>query len=311
MVAEVFHRFAQDTGDARLAPIVAALSAPVRVTVCGRRGVGRATLARALAGRWRIVDADSATGAELAVVAFAEVVKPEDTAELARWRARQVPTLLVRTKADLGDDPNGVPCAALLAHADLDAESIAALQLLADAPADLRSVPAFLDAEHPVEPDVRRRLLRTLDRFGIGVCVAALQRGVEPDRLGTVLRDAGGIDTVHRELDRVAVSVRYRRAQAAVAALRVIAVRGDPGEVIAGFLAGDDLVLAMMAAAVDVLQAAGLTVDPGDSGAAHLRRAVRWRAYSRGPVGALHRACGADVYRGSLRLLARPDVAGR
>ncbi|TFV55703.1 hypothetical protein E4P42_21655 [Mycobacterium sp. PS03-16] len=60
---------------------------------------------------------------------------------------------------------------------------------------------------------------------------------------------------------------------------------------------------AAMSAAVDVVQAAGLTVDRGDDPAAHLRRAVRWRHYGRGPVNALHRACAADITRGSLRLL--------
>ena len=51
--------------------------------------------------------------------------------------------------------------------------------------------------------------------------------------------------------------------------------------------------------------AAGVRVDRGEGTAAHLRRAVHWRRYSRGPVGALHRSCGADIARGSLRLLGR------
>jgi hypothetical protein len=61
-----------------------------------------------------------------------------------------------------------------------------------------------------------------------------------------------------------------------------------------------------MTAAVDVVEAAGALVDRGDDLAAHLRRAVHWRRYSRGPVDALHRSCGADIARGSLRLLGRP-----
>jgi hypothetical protein len=69
------------------------------------------------------------------------------------------------------------------------------------------------------------------------------------------------------------------------------------------FLSTDETVLAVMAAAVDVIEAAGVAVDPGDDAAAHLRRAVHWRRYSRGPVDALHRSCGADISRGSLRLL--------
>jgi hypothetical protein len=77
---------------------------------------------------------------------------------------------------------------------------------------------------------------------------------------------------------------------------------------IGDFLHCDDTVVARMAAAVDVVEAAGLTVDPADDPRTHLRRAVRWRRYSRGPASALHRACGADIARGSLRLWSR---AGR
>ena len=58
-----------------------------------------------------------------------------------------------------------------------------------------------------------------------------------------------------------------------------------------------------MAAAVDVVQAHGLVVDPGTQPDAHLRRARHWRNYGRGPVDALHRSCSADIVRGSLRLL--------
>ncbi|MCK0177154.1 hypothetical protein [Mycolicibacterium sp. F2034L] len=273
-----------------MAPIAAALAAPVRVAVCGRRGVGRRTLARALAGRWRIVDPDPHGDPDIAVVAFAEAVKPEDTAEQSRWRRRGVPIVVVRTKADLGAGPSGLACAALLADVDLDDELLGALRT-----ADLRSV----------ERDVRRRLLHTLDRHGTTVCVDALQRGAAADGLRAVLREASGIDAVHRELGDLTATVRYRRARAAVTALHAVALRGDPGDVIADFLAGDELALATMGAAVDVLAAAGLSVDPGDSAHAHLRRAVRWRTYSRGPVSPLHRACGLDVCRGSLRLLGR------
>jgi hypothetical protein len=45
-----------------------------------------------------------------------------------------------------------------------------------------------------------------------------------------------------------------------------------------------------------------MDVDRGDTAAAHLRRAVHWQRYRRGPVAATHRACGADIVRGSLRL---------
>jgi hypothetical protein len=96
--------------------------------------------------------------------------------------------------------------------------------------------------------------------------------------------------------------VRYRRLQAALNELRWLAIESEE---LARLLSTDAAVLAAMSSAVDVVEAAGIRVDRGDDPAAHLRRAVHWRRYSRGPVGALHRSCGADIARGSLRLLGR------
>jgi hypothetical protein len=64
----------------------------------------------------------------------------------------------------------------------------------------------------------------------------------------------------------------------------------------------DAAVLARMRAAVEVLRDAGLDIDITGNRESHLRRAVRWQRYSRGPVSALHRDCAADIVRGSLRL---------
>ncbi len=71
----------------------------------------------------------------------------------------------------------------------------------------------------------------------------------------------------------------------------------------------DAAVLARMRAAADELRKAGVDVGPaprsGDPADAHLARAVFWQHYSRGPgLPARHRACGADMARGSLRLWA-------
>ena len=54
-------------------------------------------------------------------------------------------------------------------------------------------------------------------------------------------------------------------------------------------------------------------MDADDSGltdadrdlSAHLPRAVRWQRYSRASMSELHRTCGADIARGSLRLWSR------
>jgi hypothetical protein len=101
--------------------------------------------------------------------------------------------------------------------------------------------------------------------------------------------------------------------------LEALAVsHNEIGERISGFLHRDDTVIARMAAAVDLAEAAGLQVGPVSANtdpAAHLPRAARWQRYSRGPVSDLHRACGADIARGSLRLWSQtcawmPDAAG-
>ena len=86
------------------------------------------------------------------------------------------------------------------------------------------------------------------------------------------------------------------------------------------FLSLDGTLFARMAAAMDVAEAAGLDLDvlrdrdvlaDRDDSAAHLQRATRWQRYIRqglqglqdgGPVNELHRACGADIARASLRL---------
>lgn len=88
----------------------------------------------------------------------------------------------------------------------------------------------------------------------------------------------------------VSALMRYRRLRTALRRLHAVAAT-DPG--LADLLAGDAAVLAVSTAAAEVLWAAGLDPDAGD--------AVRWQRYSRGPVDALHRDCGADLARRALR----------
>ena len=73
----------------------------------------------------------------------------------------------------------------------------------------------------------------------------------------------------------------------------------------AGFVADDAVLRARMGAAAEVLSAAGAPDPPGCGPADHLRRAVYWQRYARGPVSAVHRACAIDLARGSLRLWAQ------
>ncbi len=272
-----------------------------------------------------------AADADVGVLVIAETVKPEDRTALS---AAGHPMLTVLNKADLlGMGAGGplataerraadcraltgvptVPMVGLLAGALLDDELVSALRALTVEPADLTSTDAFLDAGHRVPREARARLLATLDRFGIAHAVLALSRGTDASAVPALLRRLSGVDRVVAALDVVAAPVRYRRVRAAIAELEALAVRSGDSRA-AEFLAADDTVIAVMNAAVDVVEGAGLVVDPDDRprtrGAnlgphALLRRAVHWRRYSRGPVDALHRSCAADISRGSLRLLGR------
>jgi hypothetical protein len=296
------------------------ISAPLRVAVHGRDGVGRGTVSAALTASGVAVVSDAT--ADVRVVVIAETLKPEDLAMLGAFDG---PILTVLNKADLGGLTNGgplalahrraadfraltgvptVPMVALLAIAELDDELIGALRTLVTEPADLTSADAFVHSEHSLSHAVRRRLLETIDRFGVAHAVLALGEGAHAAALPALLRGASLVDRVVEHLDAVGAPARYRRVRSAVTELRVTAIQSGDSR-LAEFLSADETVLAMMAAAVDVVEAAGLSVDRGDDPSSHLRRAAHWRRYSRGPVDALHRSCGADIARGSLRLLGR------
>ncbi len=316
-------RFAHRSGEpwtaALIADLIADVGGPLRVAVDGRDGVGRATVATALAAAGVTV-ADE-TPADVAVVVVAEVLKPEDRAMLGGG-----PTLVVLNKADLSGFGAGGPIAVadrraaeieartavpavsmvgLLAVASLDDELVAALQVLTAEPIDLRSTDGFLSDDHSLDRDVRARLLDCLDLFGIAHSVLALRQGADAAELPATLRRLSRIDRVVARLAAVGAEVRYRRVRSTLTRLRALAAHEVPA--LAEFLSGDDAALAVMAAAVDVVEAAGVTVDPADEPAAHLRRARQWQRYSRGPVNHVHRDCGADICRGSLRLLLRAE----
>lgn len=264
---------------------------------------------------------DDAT-ADITVVVIAEILKPEDRAAADR---SDRPTVVILNKADLTSFGGGgpmataqrhatairaltdtpvVPMVGLLATARLDDELMAALKSLVHAPADLSSTDAFVQSEHPVPAETRRRLLDALDRFGIAHAVLAVEDGADAMAVRALLRRTSGIDEAVAQLTAVGAPIRYRRMRAAMGELRSLAMRSDDQE-LADFLVADDTVLAVMGAAAEVVEADGMPVDRGDGPAAHRRRAVHWRRYGRGPVNALHRSCSADICRGSLRLLGR------
>ena len=117
--------------------------------------------------------------------------------------------------------------------------------------------------------------------------------------IGGLLRHVSGVVVVAVKVAALGSEARYRRVLDAVAELETLAVTDDR---ISDFLSADDTVIARMAAAVEVIEATGGQVDARDDPPAHLRRAVRWQRYSRGPTAAIYRGCGADIARGSLRL---------
>jgi hypothetical protein len=270
--------------------------------------------------------------ADLHVYVVAEVVKPEDSAALATG---QTPLLAVLNKADLtgfgGDGPiaaagarcqkftqllglDGVemlPLSGLLAVAALDGldpMGAATLAELAAHPGGLAfldgSFDEFLAAQLPVPVAARRRLLEIMDLFGIAVGVAAVRAGGGPAQLREVLRRISGVDVVIDRLVAAGAQVRYRRVLDAVCELEALAVSeavSGLGGQIHAFLSSDDTVVARMAAATEAARACGMAPGP----AAPLPRAVHWQRYSRTAVSGFHRACAADIARGSLRLWSR------
>jgi hypothetical protein len=273
--------------------------------------------------------------ADLVVYVTTEVVKPEDIQAIRAIAPR--PVLAVLNKADLlgfaGDGPVAVaksrcahfsaligvpvqPMIGLLAVAALDdpgecldEDLWTALRVLAAHPGGVASLEGchdgFLAADSPVPTEVRQRLLDTLDLFGTALGVAAVKRGGTPAQVRALLRRVSCVDAVVDKVAALGAEVRYRRILKAVAELEAMAVADEE---ISEFLRRDDTVLARMASAVAVAEAAGLEVGPCDDPADHLAQALRWQRYSVGGIenGSLasdiHRACGADIARGSLRL---------
>jgi hypothetical protein len=340
-------QFAAEAADARVTTIAGRVAAPLRVAVRGRRGVGCSTVAHALdragtAAGIRVADSD----ADLVVYVTTEVVKPEDSQAVEAIAAARRPVLAVLNKADLagfaGDGPIAAAqarCAALSALVkvpmepmigllavaaldDFDDALWAALRVLAAHPGGAAlfagSVDGFMAANNPLPVEDRLRLLDTLDLFGTALAVAAVGKGSTAGQLRSLLRRVSCVDAVVDQITAVGAEVRYRRVLDAVAELEALAVSGDQmGERISRFLGRDDTVVARMAAAADLPGLPGGPVDlNGDDPAAHLSRALRWQLYSvgsLGPVSDVHRACGADITRGSLRLWSQAchSVAGR
>ena len=307
MFADELSRFAAELSERPVRAIAAELVIPPTIAVLGRRGVGRRTVRSALAG----AGLSTAPGplADLVVYVIAEVVKPEDAEAVA---ACPQPVAVVLNKADLAGGVEAaaarlgtpvLPLSGLWAAAALtdrlDDTLWGALAMLAVEPADPGCTDRFRSGAHRVPAAVRLRLCDVLDGSGITRVLPALRAGSSPDRVRTLLRHASGIDAVVERLWVLSAPLRYRRLLDAVLRLEALAVADGR---IGDFLSRDATVLARMEAAAEVIRDAGLTDDDGDTAAGRLRRAARWHRYRRGPVDTLHRACGADIARGALRL---------
>jgi hypothetical protein len=289
--------------DPRLAAIAERLAIPLRVTVSGRRGVGRSTVARALAHAG--VAVTTSADADLDVFVVADAVKPEDRAAIA---ATGRPALAVLNKADLvsttapGRHPNGPTAAARARCAQLSERAGTPVEpmvgLLAAAALD-DGLWAELQQVAVGHTAVSPRLMATLDVFGVRRATAAIRRGATRADVEALLRALSGIDDVVAKIDLLGAQLRYRRVLDAVAELETMAVIDRR---IGEFLAHDDAVVARMMAAVDAVESAGLEVDRGETADAHLRRATHWQRHRRGSAAGIERACGADIVRGSLRL---------
>jgi hypothetical protein len=322
LFADRLAQLAAELDDSQVSAVAVRADAAVSVAVDGRPGVGRDCVRRALQAAG-VMPAEHTRAGDVAVYVVAEVVKPEDRAAI--WAASG-PVLLVLNKADLsGLGPRGpiaeaharcdryreltgvptVPTVAHLAVAELDDELLAALRTLAAEPPDLASTDGFVKASNTVPRHVRARLLERLDLFGIAHCLLALRRrpGADVAAVQQTLHAHSGIDAVVDALSAMAAEIGYLRVLSACRDLEALAVIADDrlAEQITIFFTDDDTVVARMAAAVDVVEAADMTVDPADPHA-HVRRAARWQQYARGPVNSMHRACGNDIARGSLRL---------
>jgi hypothetical protein len=304
--------------------------------------LGRAGIASGLLVTTRpyATDQDTGQGQDLVVYVITEVLKPEDIEAIAAARHPVLAVLNKADLAGSLSGRGGVgpiaaahtrcaqlsalgrvpmePMIGLLANAALDVldqDVWAAVRLLAassgSAPFDC-SCDGFLAPDNPANPvplGLRQRLLDSLDLFGTALAVAAVRRGAAEPQVRALLRRVSGVDAVVDKIGAVGAAARYRRVLDAVAELEALAVTHEGlEEQISGFLSRDDTLVARMAAAVDLAQASGLDVGDCDDPAAHLPRATRWQRYifqSRGncgPVSDLHRACGADIARGSLRL---------
>lgn len=262
---------------------------------------------RALRNVGRMV-AGPGESADVDVYVFVETLNADDRAVL---RSPMRPTVAVLNKADLaGFGGNGPMAAAAQRCRELQRVTAVPTRPLSALLAVAGTDPAVLDAglfdallslsTAPGRPadGARHRLAADLDLFGTACAVTAVRSGADRADLAALLQTASGLGEVCAAIERASAVVHYRRLTG------VLAEIGADDAHTARMLTSDGVVLARMAAAAAVVDPAGVAGPECGSRSDHLRRAVHWQRYARGPVSALHRACAMDVARGALRLWA-------
>ena len=149
-------------------------------------------------------------------------------------------------------------------------------------PAALASADGFLTGEHRLAGRSAAALLDTLDLFGIAHAVVALRDGADPRAGAAVLRRVSGVDAVVGKVTRSAPRCATSGAATPARTWRRWPSRDDDRR---EFLSRDDTVVA---ADVGRDRRRRGCRDGGrsrcDDADAHLRRAVAWQRYWRGPV---------------------------
>ena len=310
-------RFAERTGDPRITPLIdRRIAGPLRVAVRGRDGVGRGTVATALAeqrcrvvqpthgrrcarrGRRRGAQARGpwrCSGGDRPIAGACSTRRTWPVSEQAA-RSRGADRRAADYRALTGVPT--VPMVGLLAAATLDDELVAALRML---------------SRRARRPDVHRRV-RGRAAQPAPRCPATAAGHPRPVRHRP--RRSGAATKVRTPMRCLRCCVGSARSTACVAQLDAAAPRSATGGCARRWSncdslavqsgderwpssCGDDAVIGVMAAAVDVVRGGRADGRPRRRRRPHIcDRAMHWHRYSRGPVNALHRSCGADIAAG-------------
>ncbi|MGL6234999.1 MAG: UbiD family decarboxylase [Segniliparus sp.] len=322
------------------------LSAPIRVAVKGREGVGKSKVVQVLAppleGELAFVECDLEQSQEppeivLHVLAAAARSADKDASKavdntMACGLLNKCDTISTPGDSGLWDQAGEAaarstrelgypvfPAVALLANASVDAVTYGWLQAIADAEETMPpSAELFLEAGRgsPVGTAERERLLREIGIYGLYCAFGALHVEAyrDPEVLTDLLRELSGFGAFIPSLQGLAVKARARRISEFLAKLEQAAALGVLRDEIETMLAGAPVARLRMDAALgsgvlgqdELGDGAGPSADPR----AALDRAVRFREL--GTRSSDPRAAGLawDLHVGFLRSWAERSRPG-